>query len=130
MNQQDSNRKFNPDNIPPKGDDSQKKKSKLNIYWMYGIFLVVLIGWQLFRNVSSAGVETDQQKFYEMVKMGDVEKIKTIRNKKIVRVFINKDSLTNKPAQYKAWLTEKPDDKKYETAQKVRIGSRSGGRLD
>ena len=119
MNQQDSNRKFNPDNIPPKGDDSQKKKSKLNIYWMYGIFLVVLIGWQLFRNVSSAGVETDQQKFYEMVKMGDVEKIKTIRNKKIVRVFINKDSLTNKPAQYKAWLTEKPDDKKYETAQKA-----------
>ena len=119
MNQQDSNRKFNPDNIPPKGDDPQKKKSKLNIYWIYGIFLVVIVGWQLFRNVSSAGVETDQQKFYEMVKQGDVERIKTIRNKKIVRVFLTKDSITNKAGLYKTWLNEKADDKKYETAQKA-----------
>jgi cell division protease FtsH len=118
MNQQDSNRKFNPDNIPPKGDDPQKKKNRLNIYWIYGTFFVVIVGWQLFRNVSSAGVETDQQKFYEMVKMGDVEKIKTIRNKKIVRVFVNKDSLTAKASLYKLWLNEKTDDKKYDLALK------------
>lgn len=119
MNQQDSNRKFNPDNIPPKGEDPQKKKSRLNIYWIYGTFFVAIVGWQLFRGVSSAGVETDQQKFYEMVKQGDVEKIKTIRNKKIVRVFITKDSLTNKAGLYKLWLNEKTDDKKYDVAQKA-----------
>ena len=118
MNQQDNNRKFNPDNIPPKGEDPLKKKNKFNIYWIYGIILVTLVGWNLFRTVSSAGVETDQQKFYEMLKQGDVEKIKTIRNKKFVRIFLNKDSLNLKPALYKLWLNEKTDDKKFETAQK------------
>ncbi len=119
MNQQDPNRKYNPDNIPPKGDDPQKKKSRLNIYWIYGILFVSIVGWQLFRGVSSAGVETDQQKFYEMLKQGDVEKIKTIRNKKIVRIFINKDSLDKKAGLYRQLLNDKTDDKKYENAVKA-----------
>ena len=118
MNQQDNNRKFNPDNIPPKGDDPLKKKNRFNIYWVYGVFLVALVGWNLFRGVSSAGVETDQQKFYEMVKQGDVEKIKTIRNKKIVRIFLSKDSLEKKAPLYRSWLFDKQEDKKYETAVK------------
>ena len=118
MNQQDNNRKFNPDNIPPKGDDPLKKKNRFNIYWVYGVFLVALVGWNLFRGVSSAGVETDQQKFYEMVKQGDVEKIKTIRNKKIVRIFLSKDSLEKKASLYRSWLFDKQEDKKYETAVK------------
>jgi AFG3 family protein len=119
MNQQDPNRKFNPDNIPPKGDDPQKKKSRFNIYWIYGIIFVAIVGWNLFRGVSSAGVETDQQRFYEMVKQGDVEKIKTIRNKKIVRVYLYKDSLDKKANLYKLWLNDKDDDKKYESAEKL-----------
>ena len=118
MNQQDPNRKFNPDNIPPKGEDP-KKKSRFNIYWIYGIIFVSIVGWNLFRGVSSAGVETDQQKFYEMVKQGDVEKIKTIRNKKIVRVYLNKDSIDKKAGLYKQWLNDKDDDKKYENAEKL-----------
>ena len=118
MNQQDNNRKFNPDNIPPKGDDPMKRKNRFNIYWVYGVFLVALVGWNLFRGVSSAGVETDQQKFYEMVKQGDVEKIKTIRNKKIVRVFLSKDSLEKKASLYHSLLYDKLDDKKYEVAAK------------
>ena len=119
MSQQDPNRKFNPDNIPPKGEDPQKKKSRFNIYWIYGILFVGIIGWNLIRTVGSAGVETDQQKFYEMVKQGDVEKVKTIRNKKLVRIFLSKDSLTNKAAIYKSWLNDKADDKKYEAALKA-----------
>ena len=119
MSQQDPNRKFNPDNIPPKGEDPQKKKSRFNIYWIYGILFVGIIGWNLIRTVGSAGVETDQQKFYEMVKQGDVEKVKTIRNKKLVRIFLSKDSLTNKAAIYKSWLNDKVDDKKYEAALKA-----------
>ena len=95
---QDSNRKFNPDNIPPKGDDQQKKKPRFNIYWVYGIIFLSIVGWNLYRGVSSAGIETDQQKFYSMVLQGDVTKIKTIRNKKIVRVFVDMDSLKNKAA--------------------------------
>jgi AFG3 family protein len=120
MNQQSSNRKPGPDNnTPPTGDDPQKKKSKFNIYWVYGIFIVGLITWNLYRNVGSSGVETDQQKFYEMIKQGDVEKIKTIRNTKRVKIFIYKDSLIKKAAFYKNLLADKETPTKYESALKA-----------
>ena len=120
MNQQDSNRKFNPDNIPPKGDDPNKKKPRFSIYWIYGIIFLSIIGWNFFRTVSSAGIEIDQQKFYAMVLQGDVVKMKTIRNKKIVRVFINKDSLNAKAGFYKQMLNVKADDKNYDAAVAVK----------
>ena len=120
MNQQDNKRKFNPDNIPPKGDDSNKKKPKFNIYWIYGIIFLTIIAWNLYRNVDSAGIEVDQQKFYTMVLQGDVVKMKTVGNKEIVRVFVNKDSLNAKAAFYKQALNLKPEDKNYEAALAVK----------
>ena len=119
MNQQNTKRKLPPDNIPPTGEDPLKKKNRFNIYWIYGIILVAIISYQMIRVVNSSGIETDQQKFYSMVIHGDVEKIKTIRNKKLVRVFINKDSLTNKAALYRHLLNDKEDDKKYDAAAKL-----------
>src|SRR3954470_2650256 len=104
MNQPSSKRKISPDNIP--GEDPQKKKSRFNIYWICGILFISIIAYNMYRGVNSTGVETDQQKFYEMLKQGDVEKIKTIRNKKIVRVFINKDSLTAKADLYSRLLND------------------------
>ena len=115
MNQQDSKRKYNPDNIPPKGEDPQKKKSRFNIYWVYGIFLVGLVAWNVFRGVSNSGIEMNQQNLYELLKTGDIEqdlkkdKEKTglvvIRNKKLVRVFLYKDSVIKKAAYYKSFLS-------------------------
>ncbi len=118
MNQQDSKKKFNPENIPSKGDDN--KKPRFNIYWVYGIIFLTIIAWNFFRTVSSAGIETDQQKFYAMVLQGDVVMMKTIRNKKIVRVFVNTDSLKAKVAFYKQALNVKPEDKNYEVAVAVK----------
>ncbi|MBS1743415.1 MAG: ATP-dependent zinc metalloprotease FtsH [Bacteroidetes bacterium] len=121
MAQQNMNqpkRKISPDNMPGQGDDPQKKKPKFNIYWIYGIVFLSIIAYNMYRGVNSPGVETDQQKFYEMLKQGDIEKIKTIRNKKLVRVFINKDSLRNKPTLYRFLLNDVQDEKKYETALK------------
>ncbi len=117
---QDSNRKYNPDNIPPKGDDPNKKRGRFNIYWIYGIIFLSIVGYSLFNNVSSAGIETDQQKFYSMLLQGDVTKIKTIRNKKIVRVFLNTDSLKAKAGIYKQLLNPKPEDKNYEAAINIK----------
>ena len=115
-----SNNKNTPQgNIPPMGDDPQKKKSKFSIYWIYGFIFLAIITYNLFRGVNSSGIETDQQKFYEMLKQGDVEEIKTIRNKKLVRVFLNPDSLKNKPAVYGQLLYDKIDTKKYEAAKKI-----------
>ncbi len=122
MNQQDSKKKFNPDNIPTKGGDSNNKKPKFNIYWIYGIIFLTIIAWNFYRTVDSAGVETDQQKFYAMVEQGDVVKMKTIRNKKIVRIFLNKDSLSAKAGFYKQVLNTKPDDKNYEIVSAVKPG--------
>ncbi len=100
-----SDKKNSPNNITPFGDDnSSKKKPKFNIYWIYGIAFAALIGYNFFRGVSSSGVETDQIKFKEMVKMGDVEKIKTVRNKKIVRVYLVKDALQRNAAYYQKIL--------------------------
>ena len=109
MNQQSSNRKPGPDNnTPPTGDDPQKKKSKFNIYWVYGIFIVGLIIWNLVRGVSSDGIETDKLKFYQMVKQNDIEKMVVISNKtpSIVRIFVKPDSLKAKEAYYKKLWTD------------------------
>ena len=100
-NTTETNRKPNPNNIPQPGDDSQKKKPRFNIYWVYGILFAGLIVWNLLRGVSIAGVETSEVNFYEMVKLGDVEKTKTVLNKYIVRVFLNKDSIAKHADFYK-----------------------------
>ncbi len=104
MNQQDSNKKFNPDNIPPKGDDPLKKKPRFSIYWVYGIILIGLVGWNLFRGVSNVGIEINQQNLYDLLKAGYIKQdskeskektgIVVVSNKEIVRVFIYKDSIS------------------------------------
>ncbi len=113
MNQ--NNNKRTPDN--PMGEEP-KKKSRFSIYWVYGLILLTMLGVNLFRNVSPAGVETDQQKFYRMVSEGDIEKIKTIRNKKLVRVYAYSDSLKNKSTLYRELLADAQDKEKYERAVK------------
>lgn len=113
MSQQDSNRKYNPDNMPPKGDE-QKRKPRFNIYWIYGIIFLSIVGINLYRNVGAAGIEMNQQYLSELLKAGDVEQdakkeadktgLVVVRNKKIVRIFLNKDSVTRKAAFYKTFL--------------------------
>ena len=117
MDQQ--NKRKNPDNIPPMGDDPEKKKSRFNIYWIYGIIFLSIIAYNLVRGVNSAGIETDQQSFYEMVKQGDVDTIKTIRNQKLVRVFLKRDSLIKKAALYKSLLNTPNDAKRYDNVLKL-----------
>jgi AFG3 family protein len=116
MSQQEKNRRFNPNNIPPQGDDAQKKKNKFNPYWIFGIFIVALVCINLFRNVTPTGVEINQQFLGEILKSGDLELdakkensvkgIVNITNKKLVRVYINKDSLLKKASFYKSFLNQ------------------------
>ena len=118
MNQPNNKRKISPESVPGSGEDP-KKKNKFNIYWIYGLVFLSIIAYNMYRGVNSTGVETDQQKFYEMLKQGDVDKIKTIRNKKLVRIFLNKDSLNNKAGIYSVLLNDAQDDKKYDAAKKT-----------
>jgi cell division protease FtsH len=123
MSQPEKNRKFNPDNIPPTGEDP-KKKNRISIYWFYGIIFIAILAWTMIRGGNTTGIEIGQDRFYEILKAGDIVKdekkdkdltgIVVIRNKKIARIFISPDSLKNKAAYYKALL----GDKVYETAKK------------
>jgi AFG3 family protein len=125
MSQQEKNKRFNPNNIPPQGDDAQKKKNKFNPYWIFGIFIVALVCINLFRNVTPTGVEINQQYLGEILKNGDLELdakktnsvkgIVNVTNKKLVRVYINKDSLVKKSTFYKSFLT--PEE--YNSLQKT-----------
>lgn len=121
MNQQNNNKKPNPDNLPPTGEDP-KKKSRFNIYWIYGIIFVGIVAYNMARNVNPEGLATDKLKFYEMVKQGDVEKIVIVSNKtpSVVRVFIKPDSLKIKDAFYKTLWTDEDAPKKLDALKKAK----------
>ncbi|MGH2565316.1 MAG: ATP-dependent metallopeptidase FtsH/Yme1/Tma family protein, partial [Ginsengibacter sp.] len=70
-------------------EDDPKKRPRLSIYWIYGIIFAAIIGYNLYRGNSSSGIEIENTQFFTMLKQGDVDQIKTVGNKKIVRVSIN-----------------------------------------
>ncbi len=97
-------RKIIPNNNLNGSGDDPKKRPKFNLYWVYGLLFASIIGYQFYKVGTSTGIETDIESFKEMVKQGDVNEIKIIRNKKIVRVFINRDSLQAKQGFYNSVL--------------------------
>ncbi len=88
----------------PKGDDdtNPKKGPKFNIYWIWGLIAVVLLGYQFYSPFTQEAKDVNELEFRQnMLAKGDVDKIELISNKGLVRVFIKKDSLQ------KAYYTEK-----------------------
>ena len=77
------------------GDDkSQKKGPRFSIYWVYGIVALTLVFVQLYRGVTpTATVITDLKFRNEMLASNDIQKLELVRNKEVVRVYVNKDSL-------------------------------------
>ncbi|MGC4100462.1 ATP-dependent zinc metalloprotease FtsH [Ferruginibacter sp.] len=120
MNQQNTNKKMGPENTPPTGEDP-KKKSRVNIYWIYGILFVAIVAWNMVRGVSGDGIATDKLKFYEMVKQGDVEKIVVISNKTpaLVRIFVKPESIAANEPFYKTVALDEPA-KKYDAIKKAK----------
>jgi AFG3 family protein len=78
------------------GDNSPRRGPRFNIYWVYGIIAVVLIGFQLFGNSTASVRETDRGKFYAMLAQGDVQKYVIVDNKKIIRIYLYEDSVKKK----------------------------------
>jgi AFG3 family protein len=114
-NKNNQNKKMS-NNIPPLGDDPQGKKNKFNIYWLWAIVAITIFMVSLFQQRYPNGIETDSLKFYEILRNGDVDQIKTIRNKDMVRIFINRDSFSQKSDFYKGLLNTSEEKKRYETA--------------
>jgi AFG3 family protein len=80
---------------PGPDDNTPKKGPKFNIYWVWGVIAVILLGY----NFLGAGFTPDAKQGSEMqfrnnmLEKGDVEKLILVTNKNLVRVFIKKDSL-------------------------------------
>lgn len=95
MSQDDSRQ--NDRNFPrlrPRDDGGgQRKGPKFNIYWVWAIIFAVLVGFQLFGSFAPDAKTITDLEFYKMLDAGDVEKLNTVTNKNIVRVFIKKDKL-------------------------------------
>ena len=89
--QKRSNQNLAPGNTP---EDDSKKRPKLSIYWIYGIIFALIIGYNLYRSSAGTnGVEIKDTDFYTMLRKGDVDQIKTVGNKKLVRVILNPQKL-------------------------------------
>ena len=90
------------------GEDGQRKGPRFNIYWIYALAAIFLIGYQVVQGVTpDAAVITDLKFKQQMLSRNHVEKIEPVKNKDLVRVYINKDSLNQ--AFYKDLLKEKYD---------------------
>lgn len=109
LKQKQTQRKLNPNNLPG-ADEDPKRKPRFNVYWIYGLLFASIIAYNFFKNASSAGIESNIEAFKDIVKEGDVDEIKIIRNKKIVRVFLNKDSIQRKEGFYNTVLKRKEYD--------------------
>ena len=96
-------KKNNPGNRPimpgnrPGGNPGNKPggglKPKFNSYWIIGVILLVMIGLQ-FISSGSGLKEIDSNRFFQILKNGDIEKL-VIVNKEKVEVFIRAERLTD-----------------------------------
>jgi AFG3 family protein len=81
----------NNNNIP---EEDPKKRPRISIYWVYAILFAAIIGYNIYNHAGNgSGFEIENTQFFVMLKQGDVDQIKTVGNKKLVRVFVNPQAL-------------------------------------
>lgn len=74
--------------------DGQRKGPKFNIYWIYGIIIIVLISAQVFNFAPELKVITEKQFRDNILLQGDVKKLDLVKNKEQVHVYVRKEVLT------------------------------------
>ncbi|QEC45899.1 ATP-dependent zinc metalloprotease FtsH [Pseudobacter ginsenosidimutans] len=87
----------------PRDDgNGQRKGPRFNIYWVWAIIFAVLVGFQLFGSLTPDTKGINDLEFYAMLKKGDVDKITTVTNKNLIRVYLKKESVE----KYKSQLSK------------------------
>jgi AFG3 family protein len=79
-----------------RGDDNKptRKTPKFNIYWIYFIIAITLLGFSYWGRFTPESTPISEQEVKEnMLAKGDVEKFELVRNKELVRVYIKADSI-------------------------------------
>ena len=67
-------------------------KFKFNFYWIYGIVLALIIGYQFFNNADFSTTKLSDTEFNEILEDGDISKI-IVLNNDIAQIYIGKDAL-------------------------------------
>jgi len=106
-----ADKKNNPGNFPggnpgnrPGNKPGPPGKPKFNSYWIIGIILLAMIGIQFLGSGNNLK-EIDNNRFFQILKEGDVEKI-VIVNKEKVEVYIKPERLSD--ARYEDVSSSKP----------------------
>ena len=88
-------RNFPPRMRPRDDGNGQRKGPRFNIYWVWAIIFAVLVGFQLFGSLTPDTKAINDLQFFTMLKKGEVDKITTVTNKNLIRVYLKKESIEN-----------------------------------
>jgi cell division protease FtsH len=78
------------------GGKEPRKTIKFNIYWVYGLIIVVLLGFQLFRGITPDAIRTSQRVFEDsMLLKGYVDTYVIVKNKDLVRVKLKPEAFND-----------------------------------
>ena len=98
----------------PGGDDNTPKKGpKFNIYWVWAVIAIILLGYNFLGSgftPDARHLDSEMEFRNNMLEKGDVARLVLVTNKNLVRVYIKKDSL-EKP-YYKDLLGKNYPDRK------------------
>lgn len=79
-------------NMPGGKKPQGKRRFNFNLYWIYGLILIIFIGMQLFSSFSSSLKKTNPGELEKWMIDGDVQKI-VVYNKEYAEVYIKENSL-------------------------------------
>lgn len=101
-----------------KNKKNESKRPKPNYYWIYAAIILLFFGIQIFGGGSwSQPEKTNQAKFEEFLKNGDVEKVDVI-NKKIAKVYLTdaakEKEVHSKKGNTPSFLAPGPNDPDYQ----------------
>lgn len=101
-----------------KNKKSDSKRPKPNYYWIYAAIILLFFGIQIFGGGSwSQPEKTNQAKFEDFLKNGDVEKVDII-NKKIAKVYLTsvakEKEIHSKKGNTPSFLAPGPNDPDYQ----------------
>ncbi len=78
-----------------KDNNTPQKKSRFSSWWIYGLIIVFLIGYQFLGSDSlSPTSKTTTSELQEFLRNGDIDKILIITNTRQAKVFLTEEALS------------------------------------
>ncbi|MBK8820100.1 MAG: ATP-dependent metallopeptidase FtsH/Yme1/Tma family protein [Saprospiraceae bacterium] len=80
--------------------DNKAPKFNFSSYWIYGIIILVLLGYNFYLKMHESTKVIDVNTFEEKVKTGEVDRVEII-NKEMIHVFLRKEIIEAKYPEFK-----------------------------